>query len=391
MEDKLKQLKQEMDAYISPNKTFTDFDKHKIQKRIQNLSTENQKPKRSFIFPKAVSAVVFAVLFLVVGGIAANEMNLFQNEQSTESSDNASLNNESSIAMDQAGESSEDNATMKATDTEQLPASETAKQFLEGKGFEDPVYINTTEEYVVTKDKLTQEPWMKPWGLMEIAKPTVYLDQDVTVERFTVNSHPLEERFGKITVDVYVINGDAVGGIINDKEMYSMEGKTISEIYKTQGYEEWKASWIESIEADKPYSLKTETEATEPPLDDRLKGIYDAIAADQSQKHLQGLVPAEVIKLYFYAKDQNNFDVFYALYSQSGKYGEPVKSRITEEFEAESEIDPTRIEKYVTLQRSENIVQIEIFQDAMGGSFKTLVKENGIWLLPPELDNVIKH
>ena len=104
-------------------------------------------------------------------------------------------------------------------------------------------------------------PYSNYWGL-QTGDVSKFLDKNVHVEKFVVTNHPLDnweshsvnpalrvKSKGKTDVWVYVIDGQAVGGIsypILDEAMtggvWSLDGKTLEEVHSIT-YKEWSDKW----------------------------------------------------------------------------------------------------------------------------------------------------
>ncbi|MCG0276866.1 MAG: hypothetical protein L5655_12075 [Thermosediminibacteraceae bacterium] len=66
-----------------------------------------------------------------------------------------------------------------------------AREYLKSMGFRIVSYEGTAEEYVLTKEKLTRLPYMQYWGLQR-EDPGKYIGKTITVEKFIVRNHPLD-------------------------------------------------------------------------------------------------------------------------------------------------------------------------------------------------------
>lgn len=139
----------------------------------------------------------------------------------------------------------------------------TAKEFLKSKGYKIESYEGNTENYVLTKEKITKLPYMQNWGVQK-EDPSKYLDKEVHVQKFTIKNHPFDhwestsknpenivKSKGMTNVWVYVVDGQAVGGtsypVIDELMLggsYSLDGKTLEEVHH-QNYRDWFDQWTE--------------------------------------------------------------------------------------------------------------------------------------------------
>ncbi|TYP50348.1 hypothetical protein [Thermosediminibacter litoriperuensis] len=135
-----------------------------------------------------------------------------------------------------------------------------AKDYLKSMGYKIVSYEGTAGEYVLTKEKLTQMPYMQYWGLQR-EDPGKYIGKTITVEKFIVKNHPLDNwesssKFdpvkskGKTIMWVFLADNRVVGGIsypVVDKMLYgsvwSIDGKTLEEVHSIS-YSEWLEQWM---------------------------------------------------------------------------------------------------------------------------------------------------
>ncbi|MEC0246523.1 hypothetical protein P4H65_12065 [Paenibacillus chitinolyticus] len=128
--------------------------------------------------------------------------------------------------------------------------------YLQNKGYKVLAADGKVEEYEISKQKLTQMPYMIYWGLQE-RDPIVYIDKKVEIYKYVVNNHPLDtynppgtKSQRKTELFIYVIDGEIVGGTSypkiepeQDGGYWSLEGKTIEEVQK-KDYETWRQEWL---------------------------------------------------------------------------------------------------------------------------------------------------
>lgn len=135
-----------------------------------------------------------------------------------------------------------------------------AREYLKSRGFRIVSYEGTAEEYVLTKEKLTRLPYMQHWGLQG-EDPGKYIGKTITVEKFIVKNHPLDnwdsgsiidpvKSTGKTIVWVFLVDNQVVGGIshpVVDKmllgSVWSIDGKTLEEVHSIS-YTEWLNQWM---------------------------------------------------------------------------------------------------------------------------------------------------
>jgi len=114
-----------------------------------------------------------------------------------------------------------------------------------------------SHSYILTKEMLIQLPYNYIWGVQE-SSPELYLGKEISVERFSVKNHPLNQLYLSTTsksidvfVEVYLINDEVIGGISIPSSqngetlfgaIYSIEGKSIEELTGLS-YAEWTEQW----------------------------------------------------------------------------------------------------------------------------------------------------
>ncbi|MEI7027225.1 hypothetical protein [Paenibacillus sp. y28] len=113
------------------------------------------------------------------------------------------------------------------------------------KGYRLIAYEGQVQSYVLTREKLTELPYMVYWGLQQ-AEPADYIGKTIEVEKFIVRKHPLSE--GKVDVFVYTVEGRPVGGTSYPHKAvlaggyWSLEGRTLEEI-QDKPFQEWRLDW----------------------------------------------------------------------------------------------------------------------------------------------------
>ncbi|MGO4542258.1 hypothetical protein [Paenibacillus sp. 2TAB19] len=129
----------------------------------------------------------------------------------------------------------------------ELPFERSAiTDYIEEKGYTIISYEGPSSSYELTKEKLTQLPYMMYWGLQSV-DPADYIGKTINSEKFIVTKHPLAN--GKVDVYVYEVDGKPFGGTsyphgdTADGGYWSLEGKTLEEL-QPKSFQEWRESWV---------------------------------------------------------------------------------------------------------------------------------------------------
>lgn len=133
------------------------------------------------------------------------------------------------------------------TESNEIPKEQsTMKDFIENKGYQVISYEGLAETYELTKEKITELPYIMYWGLQSV-EPAQYFGKTINVEKFLVKNHPLSE--GEVDVYVYEVDGQPIGGTSfpHGERLYggywSLDGKTLEEL-QSKSFQDWQADWI---------------------------------------------------------------------------------------------------------------------------------------------------
>ncbi|WP_312112929.1 hypothetical protein [Brevibacillus reuszeri] len=136
---------------------------------------------------------------------------------------------------------------MGCTDSSDIPKEQSAlKDFLENRGYQVISYEGLAETYELTKEKITELPYIMYWGLQSV-EPALYFSKTINVEKFLVKNHPLSK--GEVDVYVYEVDGQPIGGTSfphGEKlagGFWSLDGKTLEEL-QTKSFQDWRTDWI---------------------------------------------------------------------------------------------------------------------------------------------------
>lgn len=80
MDNRLKNIKEEMDEFISPNNFFNEDDKRAVRRKIRELSITKSKQNR--LVPLIMSFAAVAVFFFLIGGFIGKQLGLNSKEKS---------------------------------------------------------------------------------------------------------------------------------------------------------------------------------------------------------------------------------------------------------------------------------------------------------------------
>lgn len=118
-------------------------------------------------------------------------------------------------------------------------------EYLENKGFDIVSYEGPSQSYVLTKDIITELPYVMIWGVQSF-NVSDYLDQRIETEKFIVKNHPLSE--DKVDVYVFLVENQPIGGTafphgdISDGGYWNLDGKTLEDV-QSKPFQEWLADW----------------------------------------------------------------------------------------------------------------------------------------------------
>ncbi|WP_127580373.1 hypothetical protein [Paenibacillus koleovorans] len=132
----------------------------------------------------------------------------------------------------------------------------TAADYVKASGYKISSYKGQIHKYILVKSKLYGSieslQYRQMWGVQR-NEPDPYFGKEITIYRFVVSDHPLEELY-KTSTSVYVMlsEGKAIGGYsFPNKNMvgavYSMDGRTVEEVTGLT-YQEWAAQWQRKYE-----------------------------------------------------------------------------------------------------------------------------------------------
>jgi len=132
-----------------------------------------------------------------------------------------------------------------------------AQEYLKGKGYKVVAYDGKVEEYRITREKLSKNPYMSYWRLQEV-NPSDYLGETLNVEKFIIVGHPLDNwtskkqrnsirSKGKTEVYVFLIDNNIIGGVsfpVLDKLLvggyWDIDGRTLGELKNIKDLKNWK-------------------------------------------------------------------------------------------------------------------------------------------------------
>ncbi|MFC4098121.1 hypothetical protein [Paenibacillus xanthanilyticus] len=132
----------------------------------------------------------------------------------------------------------------------------TAETYIEGHRYAVISREGLLNQYVLTREKLYGSGLesamnMQTWGV-QLVPPDAYIGKEVKEYGFTVNDHPLVDKYrSHIQLVVLMSEGKVIGGTsfpVNEgSEMrigapFSVDGRTLEEVTGLS-YEEWVASW----------------------------------------------------------------------------------------------------------------------------------------------------
>ncbi|MBD2869060.1 hypothetical protein IDH41_10755 [Paenibacillus sp. IB182493] len=137
-----------------------------------------------------------------------------------------------------------------ANEEKQVPLRDSranaSQALLEAKDYKVNSYEGVAHSYTLTKEKLTELPYMMYWGLQSV-DPLNYVGKEIIIDKFVVEDHPLAK--GKVEVYVYSSEGQPFGGTSvpyrrrDDGGYWSMDGKTLEEI-QPKSFQEWQKAWM---------------------------------------------------------------------------------------------------------------------------------------------------
>ncbi|ACV63530.1 hypothetical protein Dtox_2752 [Desulfofarcimen acetoxidans DSM 771] len=160
------------------------------------------------------------------------------------------------------------NLVQETNNSNMTTSQKVSKKYIENKGYKIVSYDGIFEKYVLTKEKIIQEPYIEEWAV-QCFDPKKYLLKKITVEKFTVQNHPLDEwtplshfvdiqSTGKTAIYVFMVDNKAIGGYSRPavkegknklgKEMvWSVDGKHFPDLNPHLNFEQWKKSWQEKF------------------------------------------------------------------------------------------------------------------------------------------------
>ncbi|NGM84470.1 hypothetical protein G5B47_18835 [Paenibacillus sp. 7124] len=128
----------------------------------------------------------------------------------------------------------------------------TAKQYITAQGYKITSSKGEVSSYILDKGKLIgsteSTPYRQAWGVQK-AQPDAFFGKRITIYRFTVSNHPLEQKYkSKTNVYIMLCEGRMIGGYSFPDiagllgAPYSLNGLTLEEVTGL-GYQEWLRHW----------------------------------------------------------------------------------------------------------------------------------------------------
>ncbi|MCD8511557.1 MAG: hypothetical protein LRY73_17970 [Bacillus sp. (in: Bacteria)] len=139
-------------------------------------------------------------------------------------------------------------------DEEQLTANEViAKRYLEETGY-TIVTIDGEHSWVVERESINEMPSTMYW-VVQTVWPDKYFEKEIDSVYVIVNNHPLSPLadVGNVFVDVWLFNGEVIGGYSNHINatpmaggVYTVHGLTAEELHGPEFfYPTWRDEWDE--------------------------------------------------------------------------------------------------------------------------------------------------
>ncbi|WP_256217374.1 DUF4830 domain-containing protein [Paenibacillus sp. OV219] len=138
---------------------------------------------------------------------------------------------------------------MGCAESSKIPGEQSVNEsFLKNKGFDVISYEGRAESYVLTKQKVSDLPYMLYWGLQSVDL-SKYFGKTINVEKFIVKNHPLRQAEAEVDVYVYEVDRQPIGGTsyphgeTSVGGYWSLEGKTLEEL-QDKPFQEWQKEWM---------------------------------------------------------------------------------------------------------------------------------------------------
>ncbi|MFC4558301.1 hypothetical protein ACFO3D_08750 [Virgibacillus kekensis] len=318
MDKELNELKDRFEKEIPTS--FTARDKQAVMDRINE-----QEPERGsrHIFPKVMTAAVFATL-LFVGVIIAN--------------DQLGLSMDGDIPKPAPQNS--DSLTAEPEEKEELLLHFTKNREYDSLTFDpetiksgDVVGEDTSDAMKVTDVSRNSEGTVITFdGLMELtgglydsAGKLQFIPNMESTQQLPVATQDL----GRL-VKAGLLNEDVVRKIFGIGASYESTDELSIVIEQIEYIYSEKGSSINfkvrnAVSAENELDFPRETYETSIKLSEDLRNVYNAYAESLDDTLLKGLKPIDVFKMYFHAENEGDEEVQYALYIKGHPHGTPDK------------------------------------------------------------------
>lgn len=243
---------------FEPRKEFVQKAKNELLREARRIEVKN-KVKKISVFSTSIAVTTLLLVWVSLFGgkqVIIDTVASIFNEENTEMIEKVP---EETIQLSENGK--------------------IAKRFLEEKGYDVVSYEAPNDAYTLTQEKLVEIPYMQQWWVQPV-EPDEFIGETIETENFIVQNHPLDElegfeTLGKTRVIVFLVNGNAIGGVsmpLTEKLysfLFSLEGQSLEELYGSD-YSTWQEAWIkkylrvtsvvdEPIEIEIELLTKTET------------------------------------------------------------------------------------------------------------------------------------
>jgi hypothetical protein len=372
MDNRLKDIKEEMDQLISPRAFFTEEDKRAVRRRIRAL--DGSKGKQNRFIPLLLSFAAVAVFFFLIGGFMGNQLGLNSEDKSIAIKDEVAkppvaegifFDPKTVEAGDQLGSMLVKSV---APSARYFPASPFQAVFTGSVTLSGMFhYIEESQELVFYPDQEEAKKLPAPEGAVRI--PIIFLsnfakNKDEVLGLLEINSE--YRALGNVTISLYRMYFRSAGEQVDSAEISAVNGTELN--LKETG----NTGVLDEVPLD--FTI----------ISDDLAPVYEKFYQTGSDNVLNGLEAEEIFLLFWQAFSFNHTVTMYELMDHEGQNISHYQSFLESDYEHKAKTLQAEYEKIkanlenLQINTAENSVTIGI----KGEPPYTLKKNKaGIWKL----------
>lgn len=351
------ELKKAMNEIMHKESVFSELEKQKVFHTIKGNNQENPIPKK-YLIPRTLTGLLSLCFILLLGGMAGNYFEILNNSSSFEE-DVKEFYPETEVGEELNG------WTLKNKGPKQ-----------DSSGLLEAVFLGETEItgkliYDNQNEKLFFEP------NQEEASALPLMDNQIKQISFNIQDQELIMKIfgisGSVTIEEITIKiNQYIGQYKRDKEITDMA--LLDRVVLPE----------ENEPVSVPFSLLFDSQE-QIVLPEKLQTDYKDFSVSKDAKLLAGLSPADIFQFYYYAEEQNENDVQYALFIEDEEYLKPFETLEDYENAKKDPISAANTVMFMNKMKKAELSEVimdesnAIVQIGEETGFKIIKDNNGIW------------